>query len=96
MKTFDKIIDSIDNVMGFIHDNMLWFLCVPAVLDVLLISAYFVFHFENFVIINSVFVVNFIGLGAVALYALWCFVVKKVIIAIADAVDAIKTKKEQV
>ena len=96
MKTFDKIIDSITNVMAFICDHMLWFLGVPVVLDVLLISAYFVFHFENFVIINSVFVVNFIGLGAVALYALWCFVLKKVIIAIADAVDVIKTKEEQV
>lgn len=96
MKKFDKIIDSITNVMAFLCDHMLWFLGVPAVLDVLLISAYFAFGFENFFVINSVFVVNFVCLGAVALYALWCYVVKHIIIAIADAVDAIKTKKEQV
>lgn len=96
MKKIEKIIDSITNVMSFLSSHMLWFLGIPAVLDALLIGAYFAFRFENFVIINSVFVINFIGLGALAIYALWCFVVKNILIAIADAVDAIKTKKEQV
>ena len=96
MKKIEKIIDSISNVMSFLSSHMLWFLGIPVVLDALLVGAYFAFHFENFVIINSVFVVNFIGLGALALYVLWCFAVMPITIAIADAVDAIKTKKEQV
>lgn len=96
MKKIEKIIDSIINVMSFLHSHMLWFLGIPVLLDALLIGAYLAFHFENFVIINSVFVVNFIGLGALALYVLWCFVVMPITIAIADAVDVIKTKKEQV
>jgi hypothetical protein len=96
MKKIEKIIDSIFNVMSFLHSHMLWFLGIPVALDALLIGAYFAFDFENFVIINSVFVVNFIGLGALALYVLWCFAVMPITIAIADAVDAFKTKKEQV
>lgn len=96
MKKIEKIIDSITNVMSFLSSHMLWFLGIPAVLDALLIGAYFAFYFENFVIINSVFVINFIGLGALALYALWCFVVKNILIAIADAMETIQTKKEQV
>lgn len=96
MKKIEKIIDAIINVMSFLRSHMLWFLGISVALDALLIGAYFAFHFENFIIINSVFLVNFIGLGALALYVLWCFVVMPITITIADAVDAFKTKKEQV
>ncbi len=96
MKKIDKILDSIANVMAFLHDHMLWFLGVPMILDALLIGAYFAFGFENFILINSVFVVNFIGLGALALYVLWCAVVMPITIAIVDVADAVKAKKGKV
>ena len=86
---------AIEDTMAFLHDHMLWFLVIPMALDMVLIIAYFGVGFENFFIINSIFVVNFIGLGCLPLY-----VVMSIILRIAhfidDVVQTAKLKRKQV
>ena len=96
MKTFDKIIDSITNVMAFLCDHMLLCLVIPMALDMVLIIAYFGVGFENFFIINSTFVVNFIGLGALALYVILKGITLPIANFIYDIVETAKMKRKQV
>lgn len=66
-KIINKLEDAFVNAVFFAKKYMLAFLVPPVVLDVLLIGAYFLFGWENYWVINSVFVVNFIALAAVAI-----------------------------
>lgn len=70
MKKFiNKLEDGFVSVVEFCGKNILWFLLTAVVLDAALIGAYFAWHWENYFVINSVFVVNFAALFAVLLPA---------------------------
>lgn len=96
MNKIDKLCDSVNNILDFVRDHMLWFLGIPLLLDVLLIGAYFAFGFENFILINSVFVVNFIGIGILALYVLNKFILLPIVFYILYAIAEAKEEKGRV
>ena len=67
MKKIIKLEDAFVNAVFFAKQHMLTFLIPPVVLDALLIGAYLLFGWENYWVINPVFVINFIALAAVAI-----------------------------
>jgi hypothetical protein len=70
MKNFiNKLEDSFVSVVEFCGKNLIWFLLTAVLLDVALIGAYLAWNWENYFVINSVFVVNFAAIFAVLLPA---------------------------
>ena len=90
-----KIRELIEDVMDFLSSGMLLFLVIPAALDIVVIMAYFGAGFENFFIINSTFVVNFIGLGAAAFYVVMSHIIMPVAYFIYDVVATAKMKRKK-
>lgn len=85
-KIINKLEDAFVSAVFFAKKHMLAFLVPPVVLDVLLIGAYFLFGWENYWVINPVFVVNFIALAAIALV-----VIAWMICAVHDVYAAVRS-----
>ena len=91
-----KIRELIEDVMEFLSTSMLLLLVIPAALDMVVIMAYFGAGFENFFIINSVFVVNFISLGALAFYVAMSHIILPIAYYIYDMIEVAKMKRKKV
>lgn len=91
-----KIRELIEDVMEFLSTSMLLLLVIPAALDMVVIMAYFGAGFENFFIINSTFVVNFLGLGAVAFYVVMSHIIMPIAYYIYDVIEVAKMKRKKV
>ena len=91
-----KIRELIEDVMEFLSTSMLLLLVIPAALYMVVIMAYFGAGFENFFIINSVFVVNFISLGALAFYVAMSHIILPIAYYIYDMIEVAKMKRKKV